>query len=285
MRTTSPALPTASYTLWAGAIDVFCFGRASGDWALRGPGAADAERNNPGVLRRVEALSDRHGCRIHAPVATPFNAEIVEPDALRDAWIPGKLFRGIEADAVTLGAPGLAFAVASADCPTIVARCSATGYATAAHAGRDCLYDRGALLEGASPRRHESVVHAMIEAFRKAGCVPADIRAFICCGIGPDRFLHGSAHASRGTTNAAIVGHIMARWGAGCLLGDPLEGRLSLAEIIRAQFAELGIHPSHVGHDGGDTHEDRACDGGYAWHSHRRDGDGKRNLVLVIRRH
>ena len=100
---------------------------------------------------------------IYRPRTSFFNALIVKPTELKkNRWIEGyDIYSGCNADGVIIPTSA-AIWLATADCPTIVARNRVNGKTIAAHAGRYSLVDRQRLL-GKSPRQHESVVNAMVE--------------------------------------------------------------------------------------------------------------------------
>lgn len=275
--------PTTFHSLWGGRVEVRCYGRETGNWAFRGDTPAAAEAANQGILAKLSRAVEK-GVVVLAPRAMQFNAAIVRPDALKDGWRPW-LRRGAVADGTVLDRTGLAFAIASGDCPTLVLCDLRSGLVVATHAGRDCLFDRRAWLDGAPPRRDASVVDAAMRVLREHGAEADDIRAFIACGIGPSMFFHRSGgRGVQEAKNARMTTYFTRMWGPSCIMGRPAEGRLALTEIIRGQLADHGVHPAHVAFDGTDTYGDTGRWGTPLWHSHRRDADGRRNLVLVVRR-
>jgi hypothetical protein len=286
--------PTAHHKLWGGAVEILCFGRKTGDWSLR-----DETELMPGYPRRevVEAigkLADKYRCRIYAPKTSAFNAQVVLARQLADPLIEGVFFRGVEADGVLLEEPGQAFALSSADCPTFVLWDSGTGAVVAAHAGRDSLVDRlevSGALDSCTPPRDSVVMQAIQKLWRPGW--PEDwlkvlgprLKVFIACGIGPRHFSHKMQIPYTGNEgDNALVRHIRLTFGDGCLQGDPTDGCIDLAELIRIQCVSSRVSPMNIGCDAVDTFGDLGKDRTNVWHSHRRDGDGTRNLVLVIRR-
>ncbi len=281
--------PTQQFILFGGAVEILCFGRETGDWSLRDetellPGYPRTE-----VLEAVGRLADAYGCRIYAPRTSDFNAQVIDARQLADELVEGKLYRGVAADGVVLGESGQAFALSSADCPTFVLWDSITSTVIAAHAGRDSLIDRREAAGAARPwePRRKSVVEAAISSMplpsRRGG--NARFKAFVACGIGPLRFGHRmQTPLGSNEGNNALVKWVRLNYGDICLTGDPTDGRINLNHIIRTQCVRLGLRPEDIGYDGVDTYRDRYPDGRHIWHSHRREGDGTRNLVLVIRR-
>lgn len=267
-----------SAVLWDGAVEVHCFGAGHGDWALKGWTREEVEAGNPGITGKLDRLMRDHRVgRLYLPSPKEFNAKVVSPDMLRSAWPGNTVFRGVFADGVLLSKIGEACAIASADCPTIVGRSPSTLLVAAAHAGRDSLYDKDALLNGQEPRPHASVVHAL------ADVLGPDLHAHVACGIAPEGFLHPADDERYGGTNVRRAAHLRSRWGEACAPDRP-SGPIDLHALITAQFEERGIPRDRLSRDRVDTHGDRAADGHPIWQSHRRDKGGKRNLVLVIRR-
>jgi len=271
--------PTTRDLLWDGSVEVLCFGAATGDWALRGMTPEENERHNPGIVRRLRALLDRHRVgRLYLPSPGRFNGQVARPEALDVGWMDGLMFRGAHAEGVTLEKIGEAVGIASSDCPTIVARNARSLLAVAAHAGRESLYDLADLASGVPVRKHASVVDAIVETLAADG--PADgISAHVTCGIGPMAFEHRLDDPVHGDRNRRLRAYVAERWGAHCV-GDRW---FSLGAIISAQFRARGVPNERLSHrhDCTFSHKDGNSP---RWHSHRRDKDGKRNFVLAVRR-
>jgi copper oxidase (laccase) domain-containing protein len=269
--------------LWDGSVEVLCFG-APENWALRGLSEEANEDFNPGVTGRLRTLLGRHRVgRLYLPSPNFFNAELVAADALWVPWTKNVVFRGKHAEGVLLDKIGDAVGIASSDCPTIIARNRASLLAVAAHAGRESLYDKAAIFDGAPLRQYASVVDAIVAALAPGHRGIDGITAHVSCGISVEVFSHPTSHPKNGERNAALVRYFRDRWGASCVSDDGL-GRIDLFEVIAAQFADLGIKRTALTRDSACTYEDTSLARGYTWHSHRREGDGKRNFVLIVRR-
>ena len=276
--------PTSSHVLWGGAVEIHCFGRATGNWSITGTTANEAKENNHGILGRFEKLGIQYDLsKIYAPNPSRFNARVVMTEEGVDEWIPSFLYRGIYADGVVLCEPGTAFALSSADCPTVVLCNPNNGRLVAAHAGRDSLIDRSFLEKGFPSRKHQSVVDAMVDSI--TGWSRMCIMGFVACGIGPFAYRHPLTVGSPDyNSNLRLIDHICKRWGRACV-EDCWSGTISLETIIRKQCIDQGILGSSMGSDGTCTFSDKGpLDNEALWHSHRRD-DKSRNLVLVIRRY
>ncbi len=273
--------PTTSHVLWDGAVAVDCFGRSSGNWALKGYERSESEAHNPGIGRKIEALLRTHRIgRLYMPSPHQFNAKLACPTELRVPWKDGQIFRGVDAEGVLLDKIEDACGIASSDCPTIVARNALTGLVVSAHAGRESLYDADHLFRGFAPRRHTSVVDAIVERLSGGDARMADsIQAYVTCGICQANFSHPYDGSALGERNKKMCEHLKGAWGQDVAV----HGHISLFELITRQFEARGVHPSHVRWDRTDTFSDK--EGGvHQWHSHRRDQNGERNFVLVTRR-
>ena len=277
----SAAVPTTSHRFFDGAVEVDCFGRSSGNWALKGFERSESEANNPSIGRKIEALHKAHRIgRLYLPTPRTFNALLVSSIDLKVPWLDGRIFRGAEAEGVLLDKVQDACGIASSDCPTIVARNGATGLVVAAHAGRESLYDADRLFNGAAPRRFASVVDAIMDALLTSNIRSAsDIQAHVVCGICQANFSHPCDGSEQGDRNRKMCAYLNDAWGQGVAR----HGYISLPELITRQFEKYGVEPSDVHWDKIDTYGDKENDD-YRWHSHRRTRSGERNFVLVTRR-
>lgn len=248
------------------------------NWAL-----ADADNER---LKAIATTAQIMGIKtLYAPVPSEFNARIVTPEELtekRYEYNGVSIMRGCNADGVVIP-PGDGFYLASADCPTIIAVDPKSGLTIAAHAGRDCLMDRGRIATGKRSRPHESVVDAMIDRFKASGSDLARLKVYVTCGVWPEWFGHDMLDPVHGPDNLAMCRDIVAKWGATCLHGDITAGKISLQAIIVSQFAAHGVR--HVGADLADTYDDRNKEGDHMWWSHARGDGDARNGVFVMRRY
>jgi copper oxidase (laccase) domain-containing protein len=276
------AVPTASYRFFDGAVEVDCFGRSSGNWALKGYDRSESEANNPGIGRKIEALLKTHRIgRLYLPTPRTFNALLASSVDLTVPWYEGRIFRGAEAEGVLLDKVQDACGIASSDCPTIVARNGVTGLVVAAHAGRESLYDANRLFNGAAPRRFASVVDAIMDALLGGNVQhTSSIQAHVVCGIGQSNFSHPYDESEQGKRNEKMCAYLNDTWGQGVVS----HGHISLPKLITRQFEKYGVDPYSVHWDKITTYSDTE-NGDYQWHSHRRTRSGERNFVLVTRRY
>lgn len=285
--------PTAVFTPFDGKVQILLFGRPH-DWSLR---VHDGEQQpRPDTLNRVMTVrSDYKINEIYAPMPATFNGVVCDPSDLNKPVNETftAIRRGCDADGVVIRKRNDAIFIGSADCVTIVAygiNREGKSILIPAHAGRDCLVDRGAL-DRKTPRTHESVVFAIMEKMKTNGVQPANIRVFLTCGIGPDALKHPYDHVTWGTKNLAMIEYLIAKWGMACI-PEPDKGTISLTEIIRAQFNKAGVPSHNIGGDNCETYSTMNNDGEHFWWSHRRAIDLKqgpkeelkRNGVFVILR-
>lgn len=225
-----------------------------------------------GLFHILDDLSKNNAHRfkeVLAPSPLEFNARIcsVEDLGMHIQNGAGSLIvrRGCNADGAVVRR-GMAFAVSTADCRTILYYCKLSGALIVAHAGVRSLVDAGCLLGGKDPRIHSSVVDAIVARSKTCGFYqPA---AFSVCG-------------ARKIEQRDLASFLRSRYPS---TEDPstevMEGNyLNLPLLISRQFGEYGIK---VGHDWIDTIHDRNSDGDFAWSSHRRDRTKERNLIVVI---
>lgn len=267
--------PTSSHILWGGAVEIHCFGRPQ-NWSLAGKTALAAEMNNPGIRYRMHQMAERYGLeRIYAPNPSKFNGVVAHMEEFDVEWADERVLRGPFADGVLLTEPNTAFAVSSADCPTVVHHEPTTGLVTAAHAGLESLH----MADG-----KDSVIENVISAMRKALGANYGLYqpSFIACGIGKGAYFFDPNHPRFTEKHGELC-----RSAGRLFLGSVEEiGGLNfvdLAELIRLQYMTIGFDKSLVGTDGACTARDKGRNGQPLWHSNRR-GDKTRNLVLVIRR-
>jgi copper oxidase (laccase) domain-containing protein len=173
--------------------------------------------------------------------------------------------------------PGEAFYVRSGDCPTLVIYDPESGRLVCAHAGRDCLFDRGRF-RNCPAREHESVVGAVLNCFEQT----ENLRAFITCGISGRNFKHemilnGELRSPETELMLEFFKKIEPK------SVDLMTGSISLKGIITAQLVFGGVNPQNIGYDLIDTFGDKSNDQ-YTWWSHRRGNKDERNGVLVLNR-
>lgn len=274
--------PTDTRKLFRGAVEVHCFGTASGNWALKGYGREGCEAYNPGIGEKIEGLLASHRIgRLYMPSPHRFNAELAGHEALQVSWKPGRIFRGVDAEGVVLDKIEDACGIASSDCPTIIVRHGLTGLVAAAHAGLKSLYDDAALFEDAPKRRYASVVDALVETLAPGGLQDAKhLEVYTVCGIGALSFRHPWDDPVYGDRNRKLCGHLVSEWGQTACTFD----QISLKSIIARQFEARGANHNEIRHDYVDTAGPERHGDQFPWHSHRRDKDGQRNFVLTIRR-
>jgi hypothetical protein len=228
---------------------------------------------------------------LFAPIPSRSNAKIAEVSEFKESNKESKpsskksfvLRGGVEADGVVLTEKGQACIIKSADCPTIVAfTLSSEGRkCVVAHASRDSLIDSHYIRGFGKSRKNRSVVDSVMDQFSPTE--REELYVYVTVGIGARHFSHSINHSTCGTQNRELMEFIHEQFGSHCYHGPRSDGRISLGEIIRAQFEPYrDTSCIMILSDRGDTHEDSLAGQGtgYRWWSHRR-GDKARNAVIV----
>jgi copper oxidase (laccase) domain-containing protein len=272
------------FDILGGAVSLVLHGKRSGDWRglYGGLPARDITR------RKLASRIDAYGLTAaHIPNVAPANSLVVssrsdwfKPVAFGDVV----LFDSVEADGVILER-GDSFALATGDCPTIVAYAEKAGFAVAAHAGRQSLLGSFVDRPGQAPLSgkflKDSLVAGIVQCFvdRRVSCDPREIDVFVTLGIGAAAFDHLLDHPVYGAANERMLRFVRREYGKRCIKDDA-RGTLSLRDVIEVQFHQCGVPPKNLVFDGFDTAMDREADGSFRWWSNRR-GETGRNLVFV----
>ncbi len=251
---------------------VALFGTDTGDWNMSRFQKEGDHSANLGLYFRLNQVAENCFRRVYVPTLTDCNTVMV-----RNFEFPTNINRGINtvevrcgvnADGVTL-LRGEVAALATADCPTIIAHSPSMGTTIVAHAGAKSLVDMGLMSKAKKPtRKRLSVVDSVVEEIR--GHLMHDVQVFITCGIKVYIWPELSQYLrAEGYTSAAQGG-----W-------------TDLKQLAAEQFARHGIY--NVSVDTIDTVNDhKKTENGmrYLWHSYRRaktsDEKTGRNLVLVV---
>ncbi|MBL4644638.1 MAG: laccase domain-containing protein [Candidatus Pacebacteria bacterium] len=257
---------------------VGCFGILGGqDWKL--------DRTNPNGFDHILNVLPDEVQRLWMPVPTKADATIaLSPEFKKEVQKDGKTVMGkCFADGVFIP-KGEAFAITSADCPTVAMYDRKERHMLCFHAGRDSLFDRSVLLSGISgtpSREHFSVVHNALSLFRELGVLPEDIFMNLFCGIRTG-FQHQRHHFMYGEYNSSLLN--WCRRYEGALVNENITDEIDLHAIVRGQAIECGVPSQHIHFDGIDTYHD-TWTGRHLWASARSDPrKKKRNLVLVHHR-
>lgn len=177
----------------------------------------------------------------YAPNVTTASARIVTGGELTIRILLGRgmsLYRNIQlhADGVFLK-PGETFVMSGAGCPIITAE--AGPYMIVAHAARDSLVERGAVM-GTPRRRHISVAHAIVDAFKKRGIRTEHMVMHMQFAIPMMSFLHRFDHPDYGDYNRRLGSFIDSRW-PDCTRNTPAGVFISLEDLFIEQALQLGV--------------------------------------------
>ena len=269
-------VPRPNVTVWAfGPKDAQRHGLL--DWSLRSlQNQGDVQKHHRFATELCIQLSKMGVQRGYAPHVVPASAQIVDATELKDRIRLGRvdLFRqrDLPADGIFLK-PSQAFVMSAAGCPIITATDSGCKHMVVAHAGRDSLIDRGAVT-GVPTRKHISVVHAIIDAFRERGIPAHQIDMCMQFSIPTVAFEHEFSHPHHGRYNRALGEFVDERW-PGCTVRKNGSLFLNLQHVFLEQAARAHVR-SLQAIEPLDEHPDLA---------HTRDGKdpGRRNLFIVKR--
>ena len=213
-----------------------------GGWSLKSMQTPEDSYKQYGLtigLRR--ALQSMEIRRAYAPNVASSSAVVVNASTLNTRIKLGGrvcLYRKkqVPADAVFLR-PNEAFVMSAAGCPVIIA--TSGEYMLVAHAGRDSLIERSAVL-GAPAREHPSIVNAIIEAFSKKGVAVNQISMSMHLAIPPAAFEHRFDHPYYGAYNRALAQYVDDRW-AGCTVHKDNSMFLDIESVFIEQARQAGL--------------------------------------------
>ncbi len=210
-----------------------------------------------------------------APNVTRASAKIIETRELLDQiWLDcARTIRRnqyVHADGIFL-ASDQAFVASAAGCGVIIA--AAGNYLCVAHAGRDSLINRGAVV-GKPTREHVSVVEAVIEQFRWREIEPGEIAMALLFSIPARTFEHDASHPVHGAYNRALADFVKTRW-PDSIIREGGKTFLDLERVFLAQAIAAGVRKTWTQNSLAE-HPDLA---------HTRDGKdaNRRNLIVVKR--
>ena len=259
---------TAQTTICGHAV-VTCFGILGGtNWIV--------DRDRPETFDQVFDALPSKVKTIWMPVPSQSTGQIAERYSFYEEAAKGgvSLMGKVHADGVRLFTDE-AFAITSADCPTVVMYNTSKTHTVCFHASRDSLFDKKYLLTGTRGRKNFSVLESALQVFTDHNIPLEDIRLHIFCGIRRG-FIHPPNDPNHGDYNKNLL-QCCHNYKA---VLDEECGEIDLHTVIRAQAIIKGIRAENVHFDDIDTHED-TLDGKFCWASARRDLPKKRNLVLV----
>jgi hypothetical protein len=227
------------------------------DWTFRNFEVLHAEgKNLPHAQRLADIMAALGTKRLYAPSPMRFNGAICEPHALRPlrllAAAPRHIYRGADADGCPIG-PEEAVGWSLGGCAIFLG--SLYGDVVAAHAGRDCFFDRSCFdprAVRAKGRTHESVVESIAYALTDDPWRDArDLRFHIFYPLRPQTLSHPLI-GEFSTVNNAMHDYLRKRWGEG--LGPQSgvwkqQGQVVIDTYLlaRAQCTQdLGMSPQHV---------------------------------------
>jgi len=265
-----------------GSAQVLCYGTPF-DWATRALQKEGDQEKSPHFISQLSRIAREYNVEDFYCPAIQFTGNFVGdhylfPHRLTLPSTSAKLYRGLVTEGRILH-PSEAFVVAPADCATVVV--SFRNRVLVCHAGLKSLYNQKALNDDLET--HSGVIDQM--------ClwVPRDEQQYVKVGIflsiSPgEHYQHRFNDPMYGERNKILVKYLIERLGETCIVGDPTLGQIDLREVICQQLVSNRIPPSNISPAIPDSCPFLAknSDGSSKWHSHRRTGDGSRNLVVVI---
>lgn len=235
---------------------IFGGGEDGFDWTMRGAEEAWKNGSRNELSRRINYVAETLRVdTIYSPSPVLFNGSICERAELtrRFELVSGKgntLHRGVEADGCKLEA-GEAIGWSVGGCAVIVA--TYRGHMVAAHAGRDCLFDRSAFDQNAArdpTRTHEGVVHAALDALNAQDM--SEVRVHVLYPLSAQTLTHPLHDPKYGKVNVAMYEYLRDRWSRGLPehWGVWEENNHILIDtylLVRSQcVADFDIDPRHV---------------------------------------
>lgn len=245
-------------------------------WSLKGLQTPQDVTSHISLVRALrKSLLEFGVTRALAPNVAAASGKIVNPAKLTTDipfWeVALRRNQELPADGIFLRPEG-AFIMSGAGCPIILA--SAGKRLIVAHAGRDSLIDRGAVV-GKSSRPHVSVVGEIVSAFGQGGRSPEKITMVMMFAIPAREFEHREDHPVYGGYNRALVA-FAERWHDAIFWRDG-HPHLDLEQVFLEQARQAGVQDVQT------MCRLDTCSG----LAHTRDGKGshRRNLIIVKRTH
>ena len=238
------------------------------------------DRSNPSTFDPIVTLLKKGTKHLWMPRPTKANGRFVTPPEFGiECTRHGVAVMGAcDADGAFVP-KGDAFAITSADCPTVVLWDANSTHVCCLHAARESLLDRALVEHNVPSRDYFSVVHDALFALRGQGIQLHDVRMHVFCGVRKG-FRHPRNHPTHGAYNKKLLAWCEENY-AGSVTGEHKD-EIDLYAVACAQAVEYGVPHTHVYFDTIDTFRDTTRDGLYQWASAldptRRH---KRNLVLV----
>lgn len=237
-------------------------------------------RSDPSTFQNIVRASPKHVTQLRMPIPSKANALIArKSDFARPFCVEDKeVIGGVYADGCFIH-PHQAFGIVSADCATIVIHDGSGEFLIAAHAGRDSVIDREAILTGVPSREHFGVVHTVVSCAKEIGIRVRSLHLGVFGGI-RSNFLHNPQHSVHGPFNQAFIKWCRNAEGA---VRNSRTGDIDMYCVIQSVAVQLGIPRSNIAFDDIDTGNGEVCGVTPRWASHRHGRPLTRNLALVSR--
>lgn len=210
-----------------------------------------------------------------APSVAPASANITGTTELKDKIFLNSGIRlhrnkDFPADGIFLE-PNEAFVMSAAGCPVITA--VGGRYMIVTHASRDSLIDRGAVV-GEPTRKHVSVVHSIIDAFKERGVPAKYVEMCMQFSIPTEVFEHDFNHPQYGRYNRQLGEFVDGLW-PDCTVRKNGGLLLNLEHVFMQQAARAHIASARTA--------ERLDGHPYLAHTHDGEDPSRRNLFIVKR--
>jgi len=234
------------------------------DWSLAPLQTPEDPMRHPHLTSKLRNAMKHLGAEnIFAPSPVQFNAQIVHPAELSRVLLLGngvRMFRNPlrPADGTFLRHPGDAGIFSAGGCSKVVV--SIDDQLLFAHAGRECVINRKAVLMESDARPFESVVDTITEEVRRLGYEERDLRSlhvWPLYSIRPEHFLHkfylskDDVPDEKKRLEHEQYNNRVAVYLAERDLGDAVritsEGvEIDVTEVVRLQFLMYGVPEENI---------------------------------------
>jgi hypothetical protein len=229
-----------------------CFQGPGNEWSLAPLQQPQDVEANPVLSHKIRSAMRNLGAdRIYAPSPVKFNGEIVLNEHLNKILDLGHkvlLFRNkdVPADGTFLRSSRDAGIFSAGGCGVIVATLGE--HMIFAHAGRECVIDRGRVITGTASRYMESVTDYVVRALLEVAGDFVEIRnlyAWMLYSIRPEDFLHPYDDEKHGEYNLRVGQYIVKNFGAGVRFTDK-GAELDIPAIVKSQFQQHGVPEENI---------------------------------------
>jgi hypothetical protein len=257
----------------------FRFGLNS--WSLKDLQTQEDVETHPLLAKGLQdAMRSMRIYKAYAPNVAPASAEITSTCLLQEINLGDGRFlyrnHDIPADGIFLR-KGAAFMMSSAGCPVIIA--TAHDQMAIAHAGRDSLIDRDAVLTGEPMRIFFGAVYSLTATFAGKNISPEAITMSMHFALPAESFEHSFEHPLHGEYNRRLAELLEEQWPSAIARKNHKGILLDLGSLFKEQALNAGVSEAKV--------MDSLAELPYLTHTRDgRDPSGERKLrnLIVVKR-